>query len=212
MMLDLKKVIAEAQSDFQNIFKTELAKNNFSLTKKQYVGFLSYQYHLTQGVQKYFYSIAGNPLTKHHKSLRTFLIKFAQEEEDHFLIAEKDLHNMNEKVIPPTIDIKLWWAYFNSILETHPFIRLGATCILENISSGFEKDIKAVLMNSKFLTPKNSVFITIHMHGENLPHGSEILSQIESASLSENEWHDLLEGSRIAAAIYLRLFTWALKL
>ncbi len=179
-------------------------------TRDRYCRFLSMQYHLTQGVQKHFMAIAANPLTAQKKSLRKFLIGFAQEEEFHFEIAKADLKSLGETPREIPFDTNLWWRYFDSVIESHPFIRLGATTVLENISAGSGGLLDEMIKESGYLNPRNLRFLTIHRHGPNLDHGAQILDALAGADLNEAEAGDVLKGAQTATIFYMRFLHWIL--
>jgi hypothetical protein len=70
------------------------------------------------------------------KALRKFLFDFANEEELHYLVAAGDLARMGLPILAEPFDVTLWHAYFRSIVDERPFIRLGAACVLENLAGG----------------------------------------------------------------------------
>lgn len=179
------------------------------ISKEQYARFLSMQYHLTKGVQKHFMGIAANSdIGKSKKRLRTWLLGFAQEEEFHYQIALNDLKNLGEPLVDCPLDIKLWWLHFDKMVQERPFARLGATCILENISEKSGDVIGQLIQQSTFLKPENLKFLTIHQHGPNLDHGNQIVEALEEADLSEAEWKDVQEGAEVATVFYLRFVHW----
>lgn len=207
----MNKIVAqveEAKKLFRN--KIETLKNDGGLTIDRYTRFLSMQFHLTKGVQKHFMAIAANPLTAKKKNLRKWLINFAQEEEFHYEIAKTDLKNLQREPLEMPFDTKLWWLYFDSIIEHRPFIRLGATCVLENIADGSSDLLDEMISSSQFLNPKNLRFLTIHRHGPNLAHGEQILNALGAADLSDQETNDALLGAQIATVFYLRFSHWIL--
>ena len=108
------------------------------------------------------------------------------------------------------LDNQLWWHYFNGVLQERPFIRLGATCILENIADGSNDVLDHLIKASSFLNPKNLRFLMIHRHGPNLAHGDQILEALEHADLSEAENEDVLKGAEIATTLYMRFTHWIL--
>lgn len=180
-----------------------------AFTTEQYSRYLSMQYHLTNGVEQHFYAIAGHKELESYPKLRKFLVKFAEEERPHYKIAFNDLKNMQCEPHEVMLEVKLWWAYFNEVIKTRPFVRLGATCILENISSRSDEVISKLLGSSKFITPKNTRFLEIHRHNE-LPHGDEILDYLTDAKLKEHHINDLLEGAKDGSKLFLGLLEWGL--
>lgn len=194
----------------QEIFRTKMQQvlESGGLSKERYIRFLTVQFYLTRGVQKHFYRIAGNSLLAPYKSLREWLVQFAKEEEFHFEIARKDLLKLDEEVLDYPFDVQLWWLYFDSVIDQRPFLRLGGTCVLENISNTSGDIIKQLLDDSDFLTPQNTRFLTIHQHGPNLDHGNQILDNLEAANLQDEYKQDLLEGCQKALIFYSRFMHW----
>lgn len=188
---------------------TTLSKQG-GLTEELYVRYLSMQYHLTRGVQRHFLQLAAHPSLADKRPLRDFLYRFGLEEEPHYKLAEIDLQNLGHKPLPCPLDVSLWWAYFDRIVLTRPLVRLGATCILENLGAGAGDLGHALLDGAAFLKPESMHFLTIHFH-EILPHGDQILQAITSVELSKSQVADLVEGANVGAIFYLRFVDWALK-
>jgi hypothetical protein len=174
-----------------------------------YVRYLSFQYHLTKGVQRHFLKVAAHPRLSGKNRLREFLFKFALEEEPHYRVAEVDLERMGQSPLPCPLDVSLWWAYFDQIVESRPFVRLGATCVLENLGAGAGALGHRLLDSAEFLTKSNTRFLTIHFH-ELLPHGDQILNALESAPLDGRDLAELVEGANVGAIIYFRMVGWAI--
>lgn len=129
----LDEIIEDARRRFAALLEESLARGPTTL--EQYVRYLSMQYHLTKGVQRYFITAAAHSDLARRKKLRTFLFNFANEEELHYLIAANDLRKLGRDPLPEPFDVSLWHAYFQRVVVDRPFIRLGAACILENISA-----------------------------------------------------------------------------
>lgn len=201
-------IVEAAKAEFRGMLE-EVAKDG-GLTQERYARYLSMQYHLTKGVQRPFLTIAAHEDLGTRRELRKFLVGFANEEEFHFEIARRDLEAMGLEPHPISFDVELWWAYFNSIVQTRPFVRLGATCILENIADGSRDLIQKLFGEAKYLTQKNTVFFRIHQHDESLPHGEEILAAVSNGKLEDRHFEDLREGARKGMTMYLRMAHWAL--
>ncbi len=206
-MQEIFKTIAKAQAIFRQ--KLELVEKNGGLTLEQYVRYLSMQYHLTCNVQKHFFAIASHSSLSTKPRLREFLIAFGLEEEPHYQIAQKDIEHLSQELLPIPLDVKLWWAYFDSIINSRPFVRLGATCVLENLGPGGKDVVKRLLSNTEFITERTSRFIQIHLH-EELPHGDQVVDALQKAQLSPEMLNDLKEGAQTGAILYLRMLDWAL--
>lgn len=187
----------------------QLLMQHGGMTQAVYIRYLSFQYHLTKGVQRPFLTAAAHPSMTGRRSLRDFLYRFALEEEPHFEVARHDLENMGQLPLPCPLDVKLWWAYFDQVVQVRPFVRLGATCVLENLGAGAGAVGHRLLDEAPFLNEKNTRFMQIHFH-EELPHGDQIIAALKAVELSEEELLDLQEGARTGAILYLRMARWAM--
>jgi len=208
-MIGMDKVrlqVKQAQELFRNgLLALEGAGG---LTRERYVRFLQMQYHLTKGVQRPFLTVAAHRDLGRKRGLRKFLVQFANEEEFHFEVAGRDLKELHAEVGECPFEVAVWWRYFTPTLEERPFLRLGATCILENLGSGSPDVIERLMKRADYLSPKNTVFFRIHQHGDALPHGDQIFEALEAAGLDEQQWTDVLEGAQVATLLYLRMMHW----
>jgi len=207
--------ILDAVKNSQSRFRDKLQKlieSSNTLSEEQYVRYLSMQYHLTNGVQRHFFTAASHPDIVVRKSLREFLFKFGLEEEPHFQIALKDLQNLKRTPLPKPLDVHLWWMFFDSIINERPFIRLGATCVLENLSDGAKEQVNHIFSNASYITPKNFRFFAIHKHEDNLNHGDQILAALESARLDQDELKDVVYGITLGTEMYMRMVDWVLDI
>jgi hypothetical protein len=205
---DLLACVADAQARFAELLSSYLQNNTTSV--EQYVRYLSFQYHLTKGVQRYFMAIAAHPDLARRRRLRAFLYNFANEEELHYLVAASDLCQLGFHPLPMPFDVALWHAYFRSVVNERPFIRLGAAIILENISDGAARPwVKKALVGS-FLGRDNTKFLVLHQH-EALPHGDQILDAIRNGDLTPDHFDDLVDGAKQGTVMYLRMAEWAIR-
>lgn len=205
-MQEVLSVVIKAKTIFRQ--KLEQVEQSGGLTLEQYVRYLSMQFHLTRNVQRHFFSIAGHPSLITKGKLREFLVAFGMEEELHYKIACKDLENLGQKVLPIPLYVKLWWAYFDAVIDSRPLVRLGATCVLENLGSGGGDVVKRLLHDAPFIDERNSRFIQIHIH-EELPHGDWIVGVLQDTPLDAANLKDLQEGAETGAILYLRMADWA---
>ena len=170
MMQRVINIVEAAKDTFRG--DLEQLADRGGMTEEVYIRYLSFQYHLTKRVQNHFLRAAAAPTLAGRRSLRDFLYRFALEEEPHFDIARHDLENMGAQPLPCPLDVKLWWAYFDGIVDDRPFVRLGATCVLENLGAGAGDLGHQLLDNAPFLNKSNTRFLEIHFH-EELPHGDQ---------------------------------------
>lgn len=199
--------IEMAQQRFAALLRRALERG--PITPAQYARYLAMQYHLTNGVQRYFITAAAHRDLATRKGLRQFLLDFANEEERHYLVAGHDLHQLGAELLPEPFDVTLWHSYFTSVVVTRPFVRLGAACILENISAGVARPLTKQALAAPFLTKANSKFLVLHQH-ESLPHGDQIVEALATASLEGEHIRDLVEGAKKGTVFYLRMAEWAL--
>jgi hypothetical protein len=206
-MHTLFSIVDQAKTTFRSDISRLLSEGG--ITKAAYVRWLSFQYHLTKGVQKHFLLVAAHPTLAGRRVLRDFLYGFGLEEEPHFDIARKDLEHLGTSPLPCPLDVTLWWSFFDEIVTQRPFVRLGATCVLENLGAGAGELGHQLFDTAEFLNPSNTRFFNIHFH-EALPHGDQIFAALQSVPLSDSETDDLAEGAKIGSIIYLRLSRWAM--
>ena len=206
-MEELHAAIRLAQGRFADLIRGLGGK---PVDLERYSRYLTMQYHLTKGVQRYFFGIAAHPSLARRRRLRSFLVRFANEEELHYLVAGNDLAKLGQDVGPCPLDVSLWHAFFERHLAEQPFMRLGAAVILENLSAGEARAHVKTALAASFLSRENTKFLTIHQH-EVLPHGDQLLEAIERAALTVDEWSELLHGARIGTVMYLRMAEWALN-
>lgn len=204
----IKKATEIAQKEFRTLIeKSEIAKTG--LEREQYIRYLQMQYHLVKDVQKQFFEIAAHPDIFPKRKFSEFLVEFGVVEGPHYKMAERDLKNLEAGLGEAPLDVKLWWSYFSEVIKTNPLVRLGGTCVLENVGSSVGDLIDEALAKSPFLTPKNTTFLILHKH-EVLDHGAEILEAIEAADLNCQEQEDILKGIEESKALFFRVFHWVL--
>lgn len=205
----LNPVIGQAQESFANLLKAAIAQGPISVA--QYVRYLSMQYHLTKGVQRYFITAAAHADLQKKHALRKWLLDFANEEELHYVVAGKDLQKLGYEPLPEPFDVTLWHSYFREIVVTRPFVRLGAACVLENLSGGVARQYVKQALSAPFLNRDNSNFLVIHQH-EKLPHGEQIIAALTRAQLNTAQVADVVEGAKKGTVLYMRMAEWALDL
>lgn len=207
-MRQIHDQILDSQQRFATLLESYLVRHE--TTVEQYIRYLSFQYHLTRGVQRYFMAIAAHPDLARRRRLREFLYNFSNEEELHYLVAANDLHKIGVEPLAVSFDVELWHAYFTQVVVDRPFVRLGAATILENISNGPARPWVTKALRGPFLTKDNTKFLVLHQH-ETLPHGDQILEAIEHGNLDERQFADLHEGALKGTVLYLRMAEWALR-
>lgn len=206
MEAELLSVISTARRRFTDLVLTHCTHG---LTPQAYERYLSMQYHLTKNVQWYFMTAAAHGSLAKLRGLRRFLVDFANEEELHYLVAALDLQELDKSVLPMPFDVELWHAYFSKVVQDRPFVRIGAACVLENLSGNENRGAFKELLQAPFLNKDNTKFLVLHMH-ETLPHGEQILDAVRHSGLSSPQWSDLVEGAKKGAVLYLRMAEWAL--
>ena len=122
-METLHAIIDASQRAFRA--RLEATEADGGLTLERYVRYLSMQFHLTRGVQRYFFLAASHPSISRARGLRRYLIEFAMTEEPHFQVAEADLRHLDRTPLPEPFDVALWKAYFlrRPSLMPRPFLQ-----------------------------------------------------------------------------------------
>jgi hypothetical protein len=210
-MTDLQPLldtIASMRDEFTDRLRVYTGDNG--VTPDIYHRYLSMQYHLTKGVQRYFFTAAAHASLSRMKRLRRFLCDFANEEELHYLVAANDLRALGQIPSAEPFDVQLWHAYFSREVVERPFVRLGAAAVLENLAGNDNRALLAKLLKAPFLGPGNTRFLVLHMH-ETLPHGEQILSALGAETLDDTQVRDLVEGAFKGGILYLRMVEWALN-
>ena len=207
-MEQIAPIIARAQAEFAALLEGLLARG--PLESRIYIRYLSMQYHLTRGVQRYFLEAAAHSGLAKRRALRQFLVSFANEEELHYLVAASDLKQLGVDPLPEPLDVTLWHSYFRPITVERPFIRLGAACTLENISGGPARVVARQALAASFLNRENTRFLVLHQHEAN-PHGEQMLSALRDARLDAPQIADLIDGARKGMVMYLRMASWAIN-
>ena len=174
----IQTLIQTAQAEMRDKLEAYLASDTPQI--RAYQRYLSFQYHLTKGVQRYFFQVAASPRLARMRKLRKFFTSFANEEELHYLVAASDLKALNLDILPEPFDVTLWHAYFHATVEARPFVRVGAAIILENISDGVAKPAVQRALSADFMTRENTKFLVLHQH-ETLPHGDQLIEAITRA-------------------------------
>jgi len=206
-MLRLTSIIEQAQSALSQLI-TRSAETT-AWTPTHYQRYLSMQYHLTRGVQRYFFMAAAHPSLARRRALRQFLVDFANEEELHYLVARNDLDKLSLGILPEPFDVTLWHCYFGKLVLDCPFLRLGAACVLESISAGVARAAIQNALAAPFLTRANTKFLVLHQH-ETQPHGAQIIAALTAAVLEDSHVNDVLTGARQGMVMYLRMAEWAI--
>lgn len=178
------------------------------LTETRYTRYLSAMLHLTRGVQRHFFAVAGHDDLRQRAGLREFLVTFALEEEPHWRIALADLHALGHEPGEPPIEADLWWAFFDRAVTTRPFVRLGATALLENVGD-IVGATQASLMDQPFLRPDTTRFYEVHRH-ERHPHGEQVVTALVESKPTVENWADMIRGAEVARRLHLGLLRSAL--
>jgi len=194
------------RQDVRNLLMQAIAGGG--LTEEAYARFLSFQSHQTRGVQRHFYAVAGHDALARRRSLRDFLVRFALEEEPHWQVAEADLRQLGHALITPPVEVDLWWAYFDRAIVEQPFVRLGATAMLENLGGGMPS-MQSGVLDRPFLRPETTRFYELHRH-EDHPHGEQVLAALHAVNPTAQEWQDLVCGAEVARRLHLGSLRWAL--
>lgn len=116
---------------------------------------------------------------------------------------------MGLSLLQEPLDVTLWHAHFRAVVDDWPYLRLGAGCVLENLSGGAAREPTRAALAAPFLTRENTRFVTLHLH-ETQPHGEQIVAALTASGPGDAELDDLATGARQATVLYLRMMEWVL--
>lgn len=204
-MTELVDIVDKAQDALRT--RLERLEADGGLTRDMYVRYLTMQYHLTKGVQRHFFAVASHSDLARRRTFRNWLVNFGNEEELHYEIAGKDLMNMGSDVLPTPVDVRLWWAFFDKMIQERPFVRLGGTAILENLAGKSRDVLDRLFKAADYAKPENTKFVVIHRH-EQIPHGEQVMEALGAANLEKRHFDDICEGARVARVLYMRMLEW----
>ena len=204
----LQSAVAQAQNRYALLLQAFLTTKVFD--RATYQRYLSMHYHLSKGIQRDFMLAAAHSDLNKRRTLRAFLVDFANERELHYLVAANDLHMLGLDLLPEPLDATLWHAYFDKMLADRPFIRLGAACTVENISSGAAGPWTKTALAASFLNRDNTKYLALHAEDETA-YGAHALAVMEASNLREHHIGDLVLGAKQGAVFYLRLMEWVLN-
>ena len=208
-MKSVELAITEAQINFDQLVARFTP--NGEISKKQYARFLSMQYHLILNIQQQFLCCAGAWEMRKYTALRNHLVEMAFVEEPHYQLTLNDLKELGEALLPEPLDVILWHAFWRPLVQTHPFFRLGAICVLENISAGPAQNRIGQLLFKLSAKGYSLSFAQLHHHTEETDHGKSLLTLIADAKPDASTVHEIRDGIKIATVLYLRAFEWALN-
>ena len=208
VMQRLRATIVEAQARFAAMLQVFL--QNRVADKATYQRYLSMQYHLSKGIQRDFMMAAAHSDLNKRRTLRAFLVEFANERELHYLVAANDLHMLGLELLPEPLDATLWHAYFDRTVAERPFVRLGAAATVENIGGGAAQPWAKAALAAKFLNRDNTKFLALN-EDEETPSGDQVLAALDATNLREHHISDMVLGAKQGAVMYLRMMDWALN-
>lgn len=151
---ELLEIIELSQNELAKILQSAFTEK--PMTLEQYHSYLNIQYHLTKGVHQYFFQVAAWNKFSKQREVRNFFCNFACEEELHYLLAAKDLENLGLQPKTEPLEVTLWHAYFEKTTKLKPMERVGAACVLENISAGNARPWVKKALQASFLNTLNT--------------------------------------------------------
>jgi len=197
----VEQVIRSAQKRFANLLaevSAEAGGVDAVTHRERLVRYLSVQYHLMRDVQRELFRIAAHPDLGIRRGLRDHLVARAGAEEFRFQEAADRVIGRGQSLVPAPLDVQLWHAYFDSLVDTRPFLRLGAACVLERIEN-------------EGIEPFRSMFGELPFHaGYSKDAGRSLFQFLGGVELDPRQYQDLEEGAIHAATLYLRMLHWAL--
>lgn len=203
----VRQIAAKAASELATKWFS-YAEQPESFTRDSYTKFLSLHFHLCCGVARHLMLIASHHDLIHRARLRGFLIDFAlQHEKDHILV-ESDLRHLGTRTMPTTLDIKLWWSYFNSIVEHRPFIRLGAAFTFEQAIFQMTPMLEKIQDQCSFITPRSSQYLGLLTSPQYVERSQNLWEALQTSHLNVSQISDLQLGATECGILYQRMTHW----
>lgn len=135
-----------------------------------YKNFLNTMYHYTLESERQLLDALNK---SYFNEIKEYFKMQAKEERGHYLLAERDLEEFDEK---PTTkcsnEIIKFREFWDSIDSKRSMIYLGAQYVFENVASYLAKDV-IDMMKRLELTKKQSRWLIVHLEAD-LGHGAEI--------------------------------------
>lgn len=181
-------------SNWYKALLVEYHKKHPFFEKEVTIQLLSIHLHLLENIQRHFLICASHPDLAHRRALRKTLVDFANEEEHFAELIHKDLKELKATPLPAPFEVELWWAYFDKQVYTHPFLRIGAALIYENLPEK-AKDTISRLTHAPYLNPNNTHFFSALHRNHALSHGAELLASLQGARLENHHIDQLKEGA-----------------
>jgi hypothetical protein len=206
-MKDVQDVLATASNQLEELLAS--SQKNGSINIDNYYRYLTMQYYLVKDVQVHFFRSAAHPALRHYVELRQFLINFAFAEEPGYEAARSDLEAMGKPVADCPLDMALWRLFFSAVIDAAPFVRLGATCLLQSLGEVASRHLQPLLMQSTFFSESNTKFLMLNF--ETQPSKvATLFDTISETNITSSEVRDLELGAKIGATLILRQMHWAL--
>jgi hypothetical protein len=163
-----------------------------AVTPEQYRSILSLCYHYTlpSGAQ-----LERAAELAPEEDLREFFASMADEEREHFRLAEADLAAMGSAVRGGPDVVVRFADYWNGITTANYFEFLGATFVLENVAGRLREQALAALA-AMGLTRRQSRFVTTHLEAD-AEHGARVRDYC--ARYANRHGPTLIAGARNAA-------------
>lgn len=168
-------------------------------SRDRYIRFLRTMFHYTQ---------ASESELRHAASLappgdlRSLFATLAQEESQHFRLAEADLEALGaiaaEPVSPAVLAIREFWM---STQREDIYTLLGALYVFENVAAHVEKSA-LVSLAELGLNALQTRFVTVHLH-EDQAHGAQVEALCRDCP--ENENVALRRGAETASKLWVEM-------
>jgi hypothetical protein len=167
-----------------------------SVTPEQYRTVLSLCHHYTRA--------SGAQLERAaelapDEELREFFTSMADEERNHFRLAEADLAAMGSTVRSGPLVVERFADYWNGITSANYFEFLGATFVLENIA-GLLMDQALAALAGLGLNRRQSRFVLTHLEAD-AEHGARVREFCERYAAGHGP--ALVAGARAAASYWM---------
>lgn len=184
-----------------------------SITLKDYENVLLSIFHQTFEGPSTFALAAAHCDPRNH-DLKSYFMKHADEEKDHWKWVVSDLKNIGYTGKDPSLQLAptathAYVAFNVYTAMRHPLSRLAIAIVLESIGASFGKKYATALCEQLSLKPNQAVFF--FGHGDtDVGHTQELYEVLEKQSPSEDDFKKMTHAAQVAGELYAAIYESAL--
>lgn len=203
-----KKTVDQAVENFEQNSVLKKLKDKI-ITLKDYENVLLAIFHQTFEGPSTFAMAAAHCDPKNHE-LKSYLMKHADEEKDHWKWVISDLKNIGYTGPDPSLECaptatQAYVAFNVYAAQRHPLSRLAIAIVLESIGASFGKKYATALCEQLNLKPNQAVFF--FGHGDtDVGHTQDLYDVLEKQHLTEADYKKMIHAAKVAGELYAALY------